>query len=128
MIYAILAYHAAGIVESWSPEEDAALMEDLHKVHRRLTDEGKLGPAARLGPTGRAFTLRGAGEGIVTDGPFAETKEQLLGFYVARLCRQRRGDCGRARSAQGQPDRRLRDPGGYPLSAGGGDRRLTALS
>ncbi len=82
MIYAILAYHAAGIVESWSPGEDAALMEDLHRVHRRLTDEGKLGPAARLGPTGRAFTLRGAGEGVVTDGPFAETKEQLLGFYV----------------------------------------------
>ena len=82
MIYAILAYHAAGIVESWSPEEDAALMEDLHMVHRRLTEEGKLGPAARLGPTGKAFTLRGAGDGVVTDGPFAETKEQLLGFYV----------------------------------------------
>jgi len=82
MIYAILAYHAAGIVESWSPDEDAALMEDLHKVHRRLTEEGQLGPAARLGPTGRAFTLRGAGDGVVTDGPFAETKEQLLGFYV----------------------------------------------
>ncbi len=82
MIYAILAYHAAGIVESWSPDEDAALMEDLHTVHRRLTEEGKLGPAARLGPTGKAFTLRGAGDGVVTDGPFAETKEQLLGFYV----------------------------------------------
>ncbi len=82
MIYAILAYHAAGIVESWSPEEDAALMEDLHKVHRRLTAEGKLGPAARLGATEGAVTLRGAGEGTVTDGPFAETKEQLLGFYL----------------------------------------------
>lgn len=82
MIYAILAYHAAGTVEAWTPEEDAALMEDLHRVHRRLTEEGKLGPAARLGPTDRAFTLRGPGDGVVIDGPFAETKEQLLGFYV----------------------------------------------
>ena len=82
MLYAILAYHAAGIVESWSPAEDAALMDDLNAVHRQLTDEGQLGPAARLGPTGRAVTLRGPGAGTVTDGPFAETKEQLLGFYV----------------------------------------------
>ncbi|MNL84731.1 YCII-related domain protein [compost metagenome] len=28
------------------------------------------------------MTLRGKGEGTITDGPFAETKEQLLGFYV----------------------------------------------
>jgi hypothetical protein len=41
-----------------------------------------LGPAARLGFTRRAVTLRGKGAGLVVDGPFAETKEQLLGFYV----------------------------------------------
>lgn len=82
MLYAILAYHEEGVVQSWSQEEDAALMEDLHQVHRRLTREGKLGPAARLGATKDAFTVRGLGAGVVTDGPFAETKEQLLGFYV----------------------------------------------
>jgi hypothetical protein len=43
---------------------------------------GRLGPAARLGATERACTLRGPGAGMVIDGPFAETKEQLLGFYV----------------------------------------------
>jgi hypothetical protein len=41
-----------------------------------------MGPAARLGGTKGAFTLRGPGAGVVIDGPFAETKEQLLGFYV----------------------------------------------
>ena len=41
-----------------------------------------LGPAARLGATGKARTLRGPGAGVVIDGPFAETKEQLLGLYV----------------------------------------------
>lgn len=82
MLFAILAYHEGGIVESWAPEEDAALMQDLHEVHRRLTAEGKLGPAARLGPVDGAVTLRGPGAGAVIDGPFAETKEHMLGLYV----------------------------------------------
>lgn len=82
MLYAILAYHASGVVESWTPHEDAAVMADLASVRERLLAEGKLGPAARLGPTEGAFTLRGSGAGMIIDGPFAETKEQLLGFYV----------------------------------------------
>lgn len=82
MLYAILAYHAEGVVESWTEEEDAALMKDLLEVNDRLVREKHLGPAARLGPTEDAVTLRGPGLGLVTDGPFAETKEQLLGFYV----------------------------------------------
>ena len=82
MLYAILAYHVEAEVTSWTPQEDAALMTDLHKVHDRLTEEGRLGPAARLGATQKARTLRGPGAGLVVDGPFAETKEQLLGFYV----------------------------------------------
>lgn len=82
MFFAILAYHAEGIVESWSPQEDAALMKDLLAVHDRLVDDGRMGPAARLGPTAEAATLRGPAEGVLMDGPFAETKEQLLGFYI----------------------------------------------
>lgn len=82
MLYAILAYHAEGVVESWTEEEDAALMKDLLEVNDRLVREKHLGPAARLGSTESAVTLRGKGLGLVTDGPFAETKEQLLGFYV----------------------------------------------
>lgn len=82
MYYAILAYHAAGLVESWSKEEDAALMVDLLDINDRLVAEKKLGPAARLGATAGAVTLRGPGAGVVTDGPFAESKEELLGFYI----------------------------------------------
>jgi hypothetical protein len=82
MFYAILAYHAEGEVESWTPQEDAALMTDLLAVHDKLVADGRMGPAARLGPTLDARTLRGAGQGMVVDGPFAETKEQLLGLYV----------------------------------------------
>lgn len=82
MRFAILAYHPEGVVESWSPEEDSALMDDLLAVNDRLVREGSLGPAARLGPAAQARTLRGKGQGMVVDGPFAETKEHLLGFYV----------------------------------------------
>jgi hypothetical protein len=82
MLYAILAYHVEAHVAAWTAEEDAAVMSDLHQVHGRLNDQGRLGPAVRLGPTKKARTLRGPGAGMVVDGPFAETNEQLLGFYV----------------------------------------------
>ncbi|WP_105421876.1 YciI family protein [Neorhizobium sp. T25_27] len=82
MYYAILAYHQEGVVQSWTEEEDQALMTELLEVNDRLVAQKSLGPAARLGPTEQAVTLRGKGEGMVIDGPFAETKEQLLGLYV----------------------------------------------
>ena len=82
MLYAILAYHVEAEVLSWTPEADAALMTDLLRVHDRLNEKKLLGPSARLGVTDKARTLRGPGAGVVIDGPFAETKEQLLGLYV----------------------------------------------
>jgi hypothetical protein len=82
MLYAILAYHVEAEVMSWTPEQDAALMTNLLAVHDRLNEHKLLGPTARLGSTAKARTLRGPGAGMVLDGPFAETKEQLLGLYV----------------------------------------------
>jgi hypothetical protein len=82
MLYAILAYHAEAEVMSWTPAEDAAVMAGLSEVHNRINRSGRLGPVARLGATRRALTLRGPGAGTVLDGPFAETKEQLLGLYI----------------------------------------------
>jgi len=81
MLYAILAYHEEHLVQSWSEAADAALMTDLLQVHERLVGEGRLGPAARLDATGQACTLR-PGKPMVIDGPFAETKEALLGLYL----------------------------------------------
>jgi hypothetical protein len=82
MFYAILAYHVEGAIKALTPQEDAALMAELLRIGTRLHEEGTLGPSARLGATRDAFTLRGPGDGVVIDGPFAETKEQLLGLYV----------------------------------------------
>ena len=80
MIYTLLCYNKEDVVWSWSKEEDDAVMNRLSVVHEKLVREGKLGPSLRLLPTTAATTLRGGN--LVIDGPFAETKEQLLGFYV----------------------------------------------
>ena len=83
MLYAILCYHDENTVCSWSREQDAAVMAKLDVVQERLAKEGRLGPVARLLPTTAATTLRKDRDPpLVIDGPFAETKEQLLGFYV----------------------------------------------
>lgn len=82
MHYALLCYHSEKAVGAWSQAEDDAVMARLMVVHEELIKEGKLGPTARLMPTTAAITLRKGKEPVVLDGPFAETKEQLLGFYV----------------------------------------------
>jgi hypothetical protein len=82
MHYAILAYHDERAINAMTPEEDRALMNDLLSFHDALYAAGTLGPAARLGPTDQACTLRGVDPGTAIDGPFAETKEALLGFYL----------------------------------------------
>jgi len=79
MLYSLLCYNKEDVVWSWTKEEDDAVMSRLSVVHEKLVKEGKLGPSLRLLPTTAAATLRGS---MVIDGPFAETKEQLLGFYV----------------------------------------------
>ena len=82
MLYAILCYHSEDVVGGWTKEQDAAVLAKLAVVRRKLTEEGRLGPVARLMPTTAATTLRKGREHVVIDGPFAETKEQLLGFYI----------------------------------------------
>jgi hypothetical protein len=82
MLYAMLCYNIEDVVFAWTKEEDDAVMARLDVVHENLRRAGKLGPALRLLPTSAATTLRKSDPPIVMDGPFAETKEQLLGFYV----------------------------------------------
>lgn len=83
MQYAILCYHDEKVTCAWTKEQDDAVMAKLGAVQERLAREGKLGPVARLLPTTAATTLRKDREPpLVIDGPFAETKEQLLGFYI----------------------------------------------
>jgi hypothetical protein len=82
MLYAILCYHDEDFVGSWTREQDAAVMTKLAVVQDKLQKQGRLGPVARLLPTTAATTMRKDDPPVVLDGPYAETKEQLLGFYV----------------------------------------------
>ena len=82
MLYAILCYDSEDVVWSWSKEEEAATMARLGRVQEKWAQQGRLGPVARLLPTTSATTLRKGRDQLVIDGPFAETKEQLLGFYI----------------------------------------------
>ena len=83
MMYAILCYHEEDVVCAWTKEQDDAVMARLAVVQERLTKEGRMGASLRLLPTSAATTLRKSQEPpLVIDGPFAETKEQLLGFYI----------------------------------------------
>jgi hypothetical protein len=82
MLYAILCYQSEETVGAWSKAEDDAVMAKLAVVEQKLAKAGRLGPVARLRSTKTATTLRIDRDPLVTDVPFAETKEQLLGFFV----------------------------------------------
>ena len=82
MLYAILCYDSEAVVSAWSKQKDDQVMTQLTAVTGKLAEQKRLGPVARLMPTTAATTVRKGTEPLITDGPFAETKEQLLGFYV----------------------------------------------
>lgn len=87
MLYAILAYHDEKLIKALSEDQRTALMGELMKAHDKINAAGQLGPAARLDFTETAVTLRDGPDSPVIDGPFAETKEQLLGLYVVDVDR-----------------------------------------
>jgi hypothetical protein len=80
MRFAMFCYAPEGV--TWTREMDDAIMEKHNATQARLHASGKLGPHLRLMPTTTAVTVRGGPEPMVLDGPFAETKEALLGFWV----------------------------------------------
>jgi len=82
MLYSILIYVPEDLVDAMSSEDmDAHIAKHL-RVHDQLRAQDRLGPVVRLMPTTTAITVRTGREMMVLDGPFAETKEQLLGFYI----------------------------------------------
>jgi hypothetical protein len=67
----------------WSEEDIAADMKRWDEYTKDLVAAGAFVSGEGLGPSANVTTLRVEnGERILTDGPFAETKEQLGGFYV----------------------------------------------
>lgn len=81
MMYAVLCYNNEEMVCGWTREQDDAVMAALSKIHEKWEGAGKLKPSIRLLPTSAATTLHKSKD-MVVDGPYAETKETLLGFYI----------------------------------------------
>jgi len=82
MLYAIFCYDSEAAIGTLSREQDEALISKLAVVQQSFAAQGRLGPVVRLMPTTSAITVRRGAEPLILDGPFAETKEQLLGFYI----------------------------------------------
>jgi hypothetical protein len=84
MKYMLAIIAPEGGMEDVSPEEMKAGLERWAAMDRTLIDAGAFIAGDGLHPTSTASTVRVGenGEKLVTDGPFAETKEQLGGFYL----------------------------------------------
>ena len=82
MLYSILIYVPEDLVDAMSKEEENAHIAQHLQVHEQLSAQGRLGPCVRLMSTTTAVQFRTSSTAHVVDGPFAETKEQLLGFYI----------------------------------------------
>jgi hypothetical protein len=81
MLYAVLIYDSETEIAKLHKDELDALITRHERVQEKLAAKKQLGPVVRLMPTQAATTFK-QHENAIIDGPFAETKEQLLGFYM----------------------------------------------
>ena len=88
MHYSILIYSTEGMYDRLPKEKQDEILQAHRDLQAVLTERGSFA-SAKLMPTSHAVTLKPAAkEGekpLVIDGPFAETKERFLGFYVAEF-------------------------------------------
>ena len=83
MQYMLLIYDDEQLWANMSDEERGAIMGEYFAFTQELREKGAMVSGAPLQPTQTATAVRlREGEQLVTDGPFAETKEQLGGYYV----------------------------------------------
>ncbi|MBZ9737751.1 MULTISPECIES: YciI family protein [unclassified Mesorhizobium] len=83
MKYVLLVYGKEKDLHALTAERGAKLDADSLAYDRSLDQQGKLIIAQALQSVGTSKSVRRRkGKRLVTDGPFAETKEQLLGFVM----------------------------------------------
>ena len=83
MKFVCLVYIDKAKISQLTPEEGKRLTDDTIDDDNRLRREGRLILAQPLLEPETAVTMRVDGAGVsATDGPFAETKEHLGGFYI----------------------------------------------
>jgi hypothetical protein len=98
-------------IMQWKPEDFRAHIQFMKDLNKGLRESGELVGAEGLAPPGQARVVRAASEGApeVTDGPFAESKEFLVGYWIVDVESAERAYAiaGKASTAPG--------PGGKPL-------------
>lgn len=83
MKYMLLAYNDENAWLAMSKEQQAAEMAKCEPHVKKLLAAGKIVDGAPLHPTTSATTVRvRGGKRLITDGPFAETREQLGGYTI----------------------------------------------
>ena len=83
MRYALLIYASEQDWANQSEEESQAVNQEYMAFTKDIIDRGLMKGGEALQPTSTATTVRVRdGETLTTDGPFAETKDQLGGFYL----------------------------------------------
>jgi hypothetical protein len=83
MQYMLLIYEDEAAEEKLPEEERSQSIGGHIALARRLREEGRLVGGDPLQPSSTATCVRvEAGRAMITDGPYAETKEQLAGFYI----------------------------------------------
>jgi hypothetical protein len=83
MKYVLLIYQAPGAFDALPEDERKALMAEFAEINKELEASGEFIAGAALADAGSGRTVR-VRDGVpaVTDGPFAEAKEQLAGYYI----------------------------------------------
>ena len=83
MRYLLTIYTDESRYATMTPEDSARLMADYGAFGQEAQEAGVLLGGEGLQPTATATTVRVRdGEAMFTDGPFAETREQLGGYYL----------------------------------------------
>ena len=83
MQYLLLIYNAESSWNTLSEAEGAKILQEFGAFTQSIMSSGHFKGSNRLHPVSKATTVRVQnGKKLVTDGPFAETKEQLGGYYL----------------------------------------------
>jgi len=83
MLFSVLIYASEDFIDALSSEEHAAMMQKHGVFHEHTKTNRNFAAATKLMSTGTSVTIsRDSNDFVVTDGPFAETKEQFMGFYL----------------------------------------------
>lgn len=83
MHYALLIYGSQTVYDGMTQEEQAGIFQGHYAFNTEVQQRGIVHGGEPLQPVSTATTVRVRdGKTLVTDGPFAETKEQLGGFYI----------------------------------------------